>query len=82
MAKTFHLTVAKVGETVFDGEALSVLLPGADGVFQVLSGHEALVAELSPGDVIVVDQGGEKHTLPLERPGVAEVSSNQVTVLL
>ena len=29
--KTFHLTVAKVGENLFEGEAISATLPGERG---------------------------------------------------
>lgn len=82
MAKTFHLTVAKVGETIFDGEVLSVLLPGADGVFQVLSLHEAFVTELKNGTVKIETAPGEKHQLQIQNGGIAEISGNQATILL
>lgn len=77
MAKTFHLTIAKVGENLYDTEATSVVLPGSDGDFTVLAGHEAFVTPLKAGTVVV--NGSE--SFPIER-GVAEVSGNQVTVLL
>lgn len=82
MAKTFHLTVARVGENLFDGEALSVVLPGAEGTFTVLAGHEAFVTPLKEGPVRIVDAEGKAHELTLTAPGVAEVSLNQATVLL
>ncbi len=81
MAKTFHLTIARVGETVFDGEAVSVTLPGKEGVFTVLAGHEAFVSELSPGQATIEAEGQEDIVVPIEG-GVAEDSSNQATVLL
>lgn len=80
MAKTFHLTIAKVGENLFDAEAVSVALPGAEGDFTVLAGHEAFVTPLRAGTITVKGEQGEQ-TYRIER-GVAEVSSNQVTVLL
>lgn len=79
--KTFHLTIAKVGENVFDGEAQSVSLPGSEGDFTVLANHEAFVSPLRPGTVRVVPAEGDAITLSIEG-GVAEVSSNQATVLL
>ncbi|HEX2792217.1 MAG TPA: hypothetical protein VHO23_00675 [Candidatus Paceibacterota bacterium] len=79
--KSFHLTVAKVGESLFDGEAFSVSLPGADGDFTVLAGHEAFVTPLRPGQALVKPAEGEELLITIES-GVAEVSGNQVTVLL
>lgn len=82
MAKTFHLTVAKVGENLFDGEAISVVLPGAEGVFTVLANHEAFVSPLKPGEIRIEAADGQKQTIILEGQGLAEVSANQATVLL
>jgi F-type H+-transporting ATPase subunit epsilon len=82
MAKTFHLTVARVGENLFSGEARSVTLPGVDGVFTVMAGHEAFVSTLMEGEVKIEDTEGEKHAHHIPPGGVAEVSGNQVTVIL
>jgi F-type H+-transporting ATPase subunit epsilon len=80
--KTFHLTIAKVGERVFDGEAQSVVLPGAAGVFTVLANHEPMVAGLTAGEAKVKDAAGAEHRFPVAATGVAEVSRNQATVLI
>jgi F-type H+-transporting ATPase subunit epsilon len=82
MAKTFHLTIAKVGENLFEGEALSVTLPGTEGVFTILAGHEAFVSPLKEGEALVKDVSGSEHTFPLSAGGIAEISSGQATVLL
>lgn len=82
MAKTFHLTIAKVGENLYDDEAISVTIPGSEGVFQVLADHEALVSELRPGEVRVVSEDGKLHHFGIAEKGIAEVSHNQVTILL
>jgi F-type H+-transporting ATPase subunit epsilon len=82
MARAFHLTIARVGENLFDGEAVSVLLPGADGTFEVLAGHEAFVSPLKEGEAHVVAENGEKYHFELAHGGIAEVSQNQATVLL
>jgi F-type H+-transporting ATPase subunit epsilon len=80
--KTFHLTVARVGENLFDGEAISLTLPGTEGVFQVLAHHEAFVSELKPGEARVEAEGGKTYRFPIPTGGLAEVSRNQATVLL
>ncbi len=81
MAKTFHLTIARVGQNLFDGEAVAVTLPGEEGVFTVMANHEAFVTPLAAGEAVVEREGGEKQTFPIQK-GIAEVSSNQATVLL
>ncbi len=80
--KTFHLTIAHVGENLFDGEAVSAELPGADGVFTVLAHHEALVSTLVEGEAHVKTSDGQEHTFAIPKGGIAEVSNNQMTVLL
>ncbi len=81
MSKTFHLTIARVGENLFDGEAQAVTLPGEEGVFTVMANHEAFVTPLAPGVAVVEKADGTKESFEIQR-GIAEVSSNQATVLL
>ncbi|OGG72154.1 hypothetical protein A3E65_00140 [Candidatus Kaiserbacteria bacterium RIFCSPHIGHO2_12_FULL_56_13] len=80
--KTFRLTIARVGENLFDGEAVSVSLPGTEGVFEVLAHHEAFVSELKPGKARVAAADGTTHHFEISQKGLAEVSHNQVTVIL
>ena len=82
MAKTFHLTVARVGENLFDGEALSAILPGKEGIFQVLPEHEAFVSELLPGELHVKAADNQSYHFEIPNGGIAEVSRNQATILL
>ncbi len=80
--RTFHLTIARVGEKLFDGAAESVVLPGHDGVFTVLAGHEAFVSPLRAGEAHVRTEDGAAYHFELPEGGVAEVSGGQATVLL
>lgn len=82
MAKTFHLTIARINEHLFDADALSVSLPGADGVFEVLAGHEAFVSLLKKGVVRVKAADGKECHFEILLDGVAEVSRSQATILL
>lgn len=82
MSKTFHLTVAKVGENLFDGEAISATLPGKEGVFQILANHEAFISELVEGEMRIISADNQPHTFALPTGGVAEISRNQATILL
>ena len=78
--KTFHLTIAKIGENLFDGEVMSASLPGSEGVFEVRAEHEAFVSELIAGRVRVTTPDGEKQFFDIAENGLAEVSQNQATV--
>ena len=80
--KTFHLTVAKVGENLFDGEAISASLPGSEGVFQILAEHEAFVSELKNGEMHIKTADDKTHHFTISKGGIAEVSRNQATILL
>lgn len=78
---TFHLTIASVGETRFDGAALSATLPGSAGELTVLPHHEPFVTTLRPGTITVRQTLGEPVTFPVES-GVLEISGNRAVVLL
>lgn len=78
---TYHLVIASVGETKYDGRAISATFPGDAGEFTVLPHHEALVTTLKQGSISVKDQGGESMKFDIER-GVLECSNNRVVVLL
>lgn len=80
--KSFHLTVARVGENVFDGDAISVVLPGADGVFTVLADHEPMVSTLKEGEAHIIAADEKTYHVPVTNGGIAEVSKNQATVIL
>lgn len=78
---TFHLTIASVGETRFDGAAVSATFPGTAGEFTVLAHHEPIVTTLKPGTITVRLTAGEPKQFPIES-GVLECSGSRVVVLL
>lgn len=66
-------------QSLFDGEAQAVFLPGGKGSFEVLPGHAAIVSSLSKGKIIIRDVGGDSHELDI-REGVVRVIKDEVTV--
>jgi F-type H+-transporting ATPase subunit epsilon len=80
--RTYHLTIAKVGENVFEGDVVSATIPGVEGAFTVLAGHEAFVSEIKEGSIYVRAEGKQAQEFHVETRGIAEVSGNQATVLL
>lgn len=79
--RLLKLTVARVDGAVFDGEVLSVAVPGASGDMEILAGHEALISPLRSGEIRVKKIDGEVVSFPLER-GTLEISSNHATILI
>jgi F-type H+-transporting ATPase subunit epsilon len=82
MANSFHLTVARIGENLFDGEAKSVVLPGEEGIFTVYAHHEAFVTPLKAGQIKIESTDGQKHHIDILAGGIAEISHNQATIIL
>lgn len=77
---TFHVIVASVGETLFDGAAMSVTVPGIAGEMTLLPNHEPIVSPLRAGTVTVRETLGEK-SFSIES-GVLECSGDRAVVLL
>lgn len=48
--------------SLFSGEVVSVTVPGADGEFQMLNNHAAIVAVLTKGKVKIETNSFEKST--------------------
>lgn len=78
---TFHLVIASVGETRFDGSAVSVTFPGSDGELTVLAHHEPFVTTLKRGTITVRESRESSKEFSIES-GVLEVSGNRAVVLL
>lgn len=72
--------IAKVGESLFEGEALSLSLPGSEGDMTILPHHVPLITALRSGTV-TVRTAEESLDLQIEK-GLVEVSNNEVIVLL
>ncbi len=81
MSKQLKLTIARVDGSVFDGEVVSVTVPGTEGEMTIMADHEPLVSALKSGTVIVRPAAGETTTYELEN-GTIEVRDNHATVLI
>ena len=76
-----NLVVLSPEKEIFSGAVKSVQVPGADGSFQMLDGHAAIVASLREGIVHVVKSNGEK--LSFQVPGgFVECLNNEVSLLV
>ena len=80
-ADTFHLVVASVGETRFDGAAAAVTVPGTGGQLMILPRHEPFVTTLGSGTVRVKLADGSVSDFPIDS-GVLECTGQRTVVLL
>jgi F-type H+-transporting ATPase subunit epsilon len=73
------LSIVTPARAVVETEVDSVVLPGSEGEFGVLPGHEALLAPLREG-AVVYQEAGQSVRVEITG-GFAEVTQTHVTVL-
>lgn len=78
---SMKLTIAKVDEVLFRGEAMSLSCTGALGDLTILPHHSALVTPLKKGDLKVIDKEGKEIHIRTDG-GILEVGGNEATVIL
>lgn len=78
MAENAQLNVMVLSpeRIIYEGKALSLILPGERGVFEVQAYHKRLLSRLLGGKVIV-----DGHAFPIRR-GVAKVGLESTVVIV
>lgn len=66
-------------ETLYEGEATSVQLPGSDGSLGILDRHAPLITTLKKGTLKLKNASGE-HSFEVNG-GTVEVNKNRVMIL-
>jgi len=81
MVHTFKIDVVSAEESIFEGEAEFVALPGEAGELGIYPQHMPLITRVKPGAVRikVADQSEEEFVFVAG--GILEVQPNHVTVL-
>ncbi len=79
--RLLKLTITRVDGPVFDGEVVSVAVPGAAGDMELMAGHEALISPLKNGEVRIKKADGTTEAFELTS-GTLEVSHNHATILI
>ena len=77
---SFHLTVVTPEGEAFDKDVEAVVLPGTEGEFGVLTGHEPFMTGLQPG-TMQINAGSEQLFAAVGR-GFAEIHEGTVSVLV
>ncbi|MCD5381832.1 MAG: F0F1 ATP synthase subunit epsilon [Candidatus Pacebacteria bacterium] len=76
-----HVTVTKVDGPVFDGDAISLSVPGTEGDMEILAHHAAIITSLRKGTIKVTKPDGDVETHDLKN-GTLEVSNNRAILLI
>jgi len=70
------VTVLNPIEVIFEGKAKSIVLPGEEGVFEVLPFHKRILSRLISGRLFIDEQ-----SFPIKR-GIVKVNQNKVTIIV
>lgn len=83
MADTLHCVVAIPTRELFSGEIYYAKIPGANGSYGVLPGHEMIVATNKSGGILTLnlDPEGKEQKQFILYEGAAQVYNDVVTVL-
>jgi F-type H+-transporting ATPase subunit epsilon len=78
---TFKLEILTPNGVIFNGQALSVVLPGEEGEFGVLAGHASLTTLLEAG-VVDVEKDDKSVEAIVINWGVVQVDEEKVIILV
>lgn len=80
MASTIKVDVVSAEESIYEGEAEFVALPGEAGELGIYPSHAPLLTRIKPGTVEIRQPGGAEETV-FVAGGVLEVQPSRITVL-
>ena len=75
------LTISKIDQILFSGEADSVTVPGAGGVMTILSHHMPLITTLKAGQIVVKTKDTKPEEFSISS-GFLETGKNETTILV
>lgn len=79
MAATLRLEIVTPEARTYSDDVETVVIPGTDGEFGVLPGHEPLMTSIEAGELRIVKDG--KEIALAVGQGFAEVTGDRVSVL-
>ena len=77
--KSLHLDIVSPKRNVFSGEVESIIAPGTEGYFQLLTGHTPFISTLQIGEIRIRKNGRNEYYAT--SGGFAEVHLNRVSIL-
>ncbi len=82
MSDEFKVLVVNPEKVIYEGNAVSLVVPGEFGWLGILAHHAPLVASTLAGNLRLKDSSGQWRVINLEGKGFIEVLNNNVTLLL
>ena len=80
MADELMLEIVTPEKMTFSGKVEEVTIPGTEGEFGVLRGHEAFLSSVDIGELNFIKDSKKTHYSV--NTGYAEVTANKVTILI
>jgi len=81
MARSFKVVIVTPDKTAYEGEAVSAVMPGAEGYLGVWAGHAPLVSAVLPGLVeLKLDERGNEKFFAVGS-GFVEISDDVVNLM-
>lgn len=80
--KEFKVSIYAPEKTIFEGNALSLVVPAAKGYLGVLANHAPLIVSLRQGKIIIRRNEKEPIVFDSSGRGYLEVKNNIATILL
>ena len=82
MAKSFKISIISPEKTVYEGEAVSLVVPCESGYLGVLADHVPLVSKLKTGHIFLRKPSQENISFNISGRGFLEVLKNNVSIIL
>lgn len=76
-----NLIVLTPDKEIFNGEIISVQVPGISGKFEILNNHAPIVSALTSGSIRIIAKDGSKNSFKIKK-GFIEVLKNEVSLLV
>lgn len=80
MAETYKAQLLTPEGSRFEGDVVSVRVPGSNGNFQMLKDHAPIVSSLGIGKITIKQDGVEELNFAVSG-GFIEMSKNELTIL-
>lgn len=78
--KAMQVDIVSAEAEIWSGKAAALFAPGSQGELGIYPGHTALITQLVPGDLRVLQEDGEEHVFYISG-GLLEIQPHVATVL-
>ncbi len=75
-----RLEIITPEKTLFEGNIVSINVPGSKGSFTILHNHAPIISTLEKGKLNIITENQKTETIEI-KGGVIEVKKNKITVL-